>query len=446
MPDVTQYRNLPAIPLPARHWINGVARGAEPTTQQNGWQRTQSFRSGKTWKSTDDGSVLVRGEFEQTTGSRLGFMHELRERQRPSTDNGHAFWTEKQSTVVSHPDITMATNSGLGYTVYKGYFVPYVTTGTPALAPAAFAQPTKPPDMAGRFAIQQTIPTRAEASLAVFLGEVKERLPSLIGYQFYRQGFNRQSAGGEYLNVEFGIRPMISEIQKMARSVLDMAEIVRQMQRDSERVVRRKLTLQDDRTLNTIHDGPASVAGISRRDAKAVPDGEFYSLGFARLTVHDEFHVRQWFSGAYSYLLSEADNYLGKIWRYEQLANKLLGTRITPDVVWELTPWSWLIDWVSDTGVFVSNISALAQDNLVLRYGYLMTHTNVTRHYTVHGIRPAERSVGVPRAVTLFTSKERKERVKATPYGFGLKSENFSLRQWAILGALGMTKGPRTLA
>jgi len=38
-----------------------------------------------------------------------------------------------------------------------------------------------------------------------------------------------------------------------------------------------------------------------------------------------------------------------------------------------------------------------------------------------------------------------KKRVKATPYGFGLDTDAFTPRQWAILGSLGISRGSRLL-
>jgi hypothetical protein len=40
---------------------------------------------------------------------------------------------------------------------------------------------------------------------------------------------------------------------------------------------------------------------------------------------------------------------------------------------------------------------------------------------------------------------EQKRRIKSTPFGFGLSPGSFTARQWSILAALGMTRGPRSL-
>jgi hypothetical protein len=40
---------------------------------------------------------------------------------------------------------------------------------------------------------------------------------------------------------------------------------------------------------------------------------------------------------------------------------------------------------------------------------------------------------------------DQKERVRATPYGFGLDLGSLNPRQWAILASLGLTRAPQRL-
>jgi len=103
-----------------------------------------------------------------------------------------------------------------------------------------------------------------------------------------------------------------------------------------------------------------------------------------------------------------------------------------------------LVDWFVDVGSMLSTASLLSSDGLVLRYGYLMQHTRHTKTYRVtDGFQFNNGSRSGP--VTNTLHRETKERVKATPYGFGLSLTGLSTRQWAILGALGLTKAPRIL-
>jgi hypothetical protein len=116
----------------------------------------------------------------------------------------------------------------------------------------------------------------------------------------------------------------------------------------------------------------------------------------------------------------------------------LLGIRITPEVLWNLAPWSWAIDWFSNLGDVVSNLSDWATDGLALRYGYIMEHKSIYVTYSL---------VGKPRflpegtfASDVIAYRETKRREKATPFGFGLDWNTFSPRQLAIAAALGITR------
>jgi hypothetical protein len=156
------------------------------------------------------------------------------------------------------------------------------------------------------------------------------------------------------------------------------------------------------------------------------------SFQFQNLT--DVTTRRVWFKGAFSYFLDPGSDLVGRFKRYEQLNNQLYGTRLTAEIVWELAPWSWLIDWFTDVQEVISNANALQDDDLVIKYGYLMVHTKTVRTVTSSG-----HFYGYPKPVSVANTYvcERKERFRATPYGFGLDVDAFSPRRWAILSALG---------
>jgi hypothetical protein len=148
-----------------------------------------------------------------------------------------------------------------------------------------------------------------------------------------------------------------------------------------------------------------------------------------------------WFSGCYTYQYepTEMDN----LERIVQEASLLYGLELTPEVLWNLAPWSWLVDWVANVGPVVHNLSAFQQDGLVIRYGYVMETTTRTYRRT-NTVRP-QSFAPIPFVYDDSFIGTRKRRVQATPYGFGLTLDAFTNRQWSILAALGMTRAPRSL-
>jgi hypothetical protein len=94
-------------------------------------------------------------------------------------------------------------------------------------------------------------------------------------------------------------------------------------------------------------------------------------------------------------------------------------------------------------GDIMSNISMLLTDGLVMKYGFVMEHSSVTRTYSISGLRLRRGYGSQPYTGWQRFSTESKLRRRATPYGFGLSDEDFSPRQWAILVALGLSKGSK---
>jgi hypothetical protein len=118
-------------------------------------------------------------------------------------------------------------------------------------------------------------------------------------------------------------------------------------------------------------------------------------------------------------------------------AKKLYGLSLTPETVWNLAPWSWAVDWVSNAGDVISNLSDWATDGLVLRHGYIMEQSFVRDTYEWYG--PVNFWSQVYPAVFTLECRSKLRR-RATPFGFGLTFGDFTPRQWAIAIALGLTK------
>jgi hypothetical protein len=150
--------------------------------------------------------------------------------------------------------------------------------------------------------------------------------------------------------------------------------------------------------------------------------------------------VDRWFSGEFCYYLNLGDSITDKLKRHTAEANKLLGVRLTPELAWNLAPWSWAADWVTNAGDIFHNVSAFQSDGLVMRYGYIMEHTTVIKTMTLSGFSISGSTTGSFAPISLRFVKERKVRRGASPWGFGLTDTDFSPRQLAIIAALGITR------
>jgi hypothetical protein len=284
-------------------------------------------------------------------------------------------------------------------------------------------------DQRGTTAISRTAPTNPVSSAAQFLGELREGLPSIPGNAL-RRGIRPDKFGGEYLNVEFGIKPLISDLKKFIEASQKSEKILAQLERDSGRIVRRG------------HTFPSEVIGDETYTYPSKTYPTFYGsgltinhLGEGTLTVHTKTTRKVWFSGAFTYHLPPRGTWM----RTVSELNKLYGIRITPDTIYQLTPWSWAIDWFSSTGDVVNNLSLFANDGLVLRFGYVMCHTTQVITEEWNGSANFNGTFKPLRLVDTYKI-ECKQRRTATPFGFGIDLPDLSDRQLAIIAALGLSR------
>jgi len=283
----------------------------------------------------------------------------------------------------------------------------------------------------GTTAIARTIPTNPVAGAAQFLGELREGLPRLPGQAIRRKG--PIGIADEYLNVEFGLKPFASDLRKFGAAARSAGKQIEQLKRDSGRLIRRSYAFPVERTTTTTVESSNAYGAPGFR----LIGPNCYTGGPGKLTKTREETYEFWFSGAYTYVYPEGDTAFGRMRQAESRLNRLFGTRVSPELFWELTPWSWAADWVSNAGDVFHNMTALSNDSLVLRWGYIMCHYTCRDTYLLDGVGLKGNTAG-PRSQSFVT--DVKMRTRATPYGFGLDIGKFTTRQWAILGALGLSR------
>jgi hypothetical protein len=97
---------------------------------------------------------------------------------------------------------------------------------------------------------------------------------------------------------------------------------------------------------------------------------------------------------------------------------------------------------MANTGDVLHNLDAFNHDGLVLQYGYIMEKSKSSIKYEYSGGYMIEGSP-VQRRMSIEYVEETKIRRPATPFGFGLKSANFTGTQQAIIAALGINRVPK---
>jgi len=360
-------------------------------------------------------------------------------------DVGGEFFTQKR---YAHGYIPVQNMAGdrfipsvtLGmYWSYSGPVLPLSFSNTGLGWPPAFPGSDSFLNSLGATAIAITKPTNSLATLATSLLELAhEGLPKLLGAKTWESRAKRASAAGsDYLNYEFGYKPLVGEVLSVASAIASADDILKQYHRDAGRVVRRRHVFPPEVQYEFEHfpmtnAGPFLPASSSLLYIEgALPQG----MGVIRTRKRT---ISRWFSGAYTYVIPEGDSLFGRMVAYSLEAKKLVGLSITPEVLWAYMPWTWAVDWFTNMGDVVSNISDMATDGLVVKYGYLMEHSICEDTYTWVGPTGLVDPSIVPSVVNLVT--ETKLRRRANPFGFGLTWEGLTNRQQAIMAALGLSK------
>jgi hypothetical protein len=283
-------------------------------------------------------------------------------------------------------------------------------------------------------------PTRPHAGLMTFIGELKDlpSLPHLLEFQSKLKFF--RSLGRNYLNIEFGWKPFVRDLQKYFSSLANYQKILAQLARDNGRPVRRHGQIDVDN----------QVTETSSEGYFTVPSWPSYLYGPQpqKRVIRTTLTTRYWFSGQFRYYIPLGNTPQDIRKREILLRQFVFGAAGTPSDIYELIPWSWLIDWVSNLGDVISNVSdAFLDDGLVADYAYVMGNQHYEQSYIVDGTYLQRTNLnGFDKVdtrsftTTLKLTQEVKARSKATPYGFGLDWSGFNLRQLAILASLGFTK------
>jgi hypothetical protein len=235
--------------------------------------------------------------------------------------------------------------------------------------------------------------------------------------------------GNEYLNYAFGWVPFVNDLNRFIDATHHMSDHLAQLKRDNGKSVRRQITLP-------LKEYPPyySQSGMKYNTEMGYPyvHGLFYATGKSPWSEVRHNSEEAHFIAKFRYWIPDIDSADTQ----GRLIRKLYGATITPDVLWELTPWSWLIDWHTNVGDVMSNISGTAAENLVADYAYY-SHTFKQTYEINESIKLSNGFVCQP---SLTHVAKRYVRTAASPFGFGLKFADYSNSQIAIAAALGLSR------
>jgi hypothetical protein len=264
---------------------------------------------------------------------------------------------------------------------------------------------------------------------------LKDGVPSVPGYHairalHYARHLDARALaelGSEYLNTEFGWKPLVSDMKKIYKAVHLLNARLAQLKRDNGQNIRHHGVYLKDKEL-------LSKTSTHGNYLYPVLTTEFYGPAGDPInrTVRTETLERKVnFSARFRYWIPD----LGPLRFPPRIKAALFGANLTPSLLYEVWPWSWLIDWFTNLGDVIDNMSTNAAENLTASFAYISNNQKylITRDTSVL-------LAGGVATNTFQVGAHVRQRAKAEPYGFGFDMSTLTDRQKLILAALGITR------
>lgn len=396
-------------------------------------------------------SLGVSSHIGNPTGTTYSYNSPRTERLTYSTSNPskHGVFTEGSGFIVDktifsvNPGNCKKVDNGTFKRNYTGGFVPKDGFGGSSLGGyPSLSTPLLNLDYYGAKGFNRMRPNKALYDLGTFVGELRDfrgyTQSVMSRFRELRRGLRglSRSAASNYLDYEFGLGATIRDALDILHKQQELNKRIRQLVRDNGKPVRRRGVVE------TV-ESSTSTTSTAKYGALSYPilPSQFYGSLESEMNQNVSLKIRYWFSGRFRYYIDGRLSGLTEKQLSDAALRRLTGTDFDHvgryvTLVWELMPWSWLIDWASNVGDVLANASAAATDNLIADYAYIMGEYEHTTSTDV--------TVRMLHGATCYCNRTRvqisKQRSGASPYGFGLGDSWLTPRRSAILTAIGMTK------
>lgn len=375
----------------------------------------------------------------------------------PPYKRGGSFFVSKRTVKYNLSAHCSAWKTSLPDARYEGKFYASAPTHDPQPGPTNLSP-------WGAIGWNKTLPVRPIADLGTAIGELKD-FPGMIKQTadflgrlgrvpFGKKGttlgdFRRditagpRNLGSDYLNLQFGWVPFVSDILSIINARENLKKRLSQLKKDNGMSVRRRAEL-DNHSSSSGSEGGSTFTSLS-----PTLETGLYATGDSLAnrsftTTSYERHI--WYSAKYVYHIPSLDfDEPGQgLANLNGLERRLLGLELTANTLYNLTPWSWLADWFTSAGAVVQNAVLNNQYHVVAAHAYVMCTDKYTKtKYGTCNIRTGKWgsvSSAKPQRFFASTSEEilYKQRAVANPYGFGVTDASLSGYQWSILAALGL--------
>jgi len=281
------------------------------------------------------------------------------------------------------------------------------------------------------------------------LGELKDVPDQIKDLKHVIENFKSIHGNAkQYLAVQFGWLPLVSSIRQFINLRNNLDKYLKQLLRDNGKPVRRKRNyVTHDKSKQGVTRSFSTGDGIELWEhpfLELYPRLSFYQ-GFDpnfRITSEYKTSYRVWAFGTSMYQLPSGPHDMAYMWK---LTERLANFRITIGQVYDLIPWTWLIDWFTTLGQIVHSFDPGVADQFAYSEFYLMGERLSSLDLTISfDSMDAISGETVNTQATCRHEFVSKLRNPSGPFDYtGDNAQQMSPFQLSILGALGITKFPR---
>jgi len=325
----------------------------------------------------------------------------------PHRDNGHAFRTRSRS-------VSTSVREGYHYrfgTKFAGgpYTCNYARVSNSAYGRAIFPMSSSDPRMFmgslpfmsdqpdlvnyGKKAIVILAPGFPDVSLFVSVGELLSAFPKFIGVSAFEafagsylrspgDTLKRLSKGSadEFLNYVFGILPTIEDAKSIVDAMNNATNTLLYWEKNSGKGIRRKMKFDISHRMEHFPSGDLDYQGeVSNADTTFYFGGtqSYSGSGSPNPVVATSSSLTQSsirrvaFTGSFSRFLPTHPGLAEKQQRFMQEFDLVYGSAPNFERLWELIPFSWLVDWFLDIQWSLRLLDRVHDESLVINYGYV---------------------------------------------------------------------------
>jgi hypothetical protein len=264
------------------------------------------------------------------------------------------------------------------------------------------------------------------------------RKKNVVNRELARRRRNGQFLSERYIAVQFGWVPLLSDVNNFIEAFQGRKDRFDQLLRDENQWIRRHRYLGKE-SVGTVLEANWGTSSRNNPNLQPVGVSQCYQpLGTGHWTyVFHRDTWSQWCVGRSKYLLPPGPR--DEAWK-RRIYRRIMGGYLNPSQVWNIIPWSWMVDYFTGLGSFFEAASQGIADRVIFDYAYVMKETEKSITATCNQATWGPNQTPQRPSSRYQLVQTTKARVAASPFGWGLETP--SAYQMSILGALGYSALP----